>query len=285
MPYLEHILLVDHHAVGLGQKLFQQWMLVVHRLGMMEAVDVLTHHARARHTWPNDGTRRHQGLVVGAPQLSQQATHGRTLDVETAAGLSLEQLAANQFILFQRVDLVDVDADATVAFHHLHRVADMGDAALTEDVNFNQPDLLSGIHIVLCRREAFGWQVKGGVVGNGILGNEHAAGMDGTLAREVAEARGKYKDVAPQLALTGEGLGVAFHLVNFTFGQTKHLAQLTTKRVILESDRCTEQGHIFPPIFFEDMRDDLVAVAPREVEVEVGRAAALGIEETLKVQV
>ena len=53
--------------------------------------------------------------------------------------------------------------------------------------------------------------------------------MDGTLAREVAEAFGKGKDVASQLALSGKGFGVAFHLVDFAFGQTEHLAQLTAK--------------------------------------------------------
>ena len=59
MPHLKHILLIDHHAIGLGQQLFQQRMLIVHRLGMMEAMDVFAHHARARHARTDDGAGRH----------------------------------------------------------------------------------------------------------------------------------------------------------------------------------------------------------------------------------
>ena len=42
---------------------------------------------------------------------------------------------------------------------------------------------------------------------------------------------------------------------------------------------------MLPTVFLEDVRDDTVAVAPREVEVEVRWTAPLGVEETLEVQV
>ena len=42
---------------------------------------------------------------------------------------------------------------------------------------------------------------------------------------------------------------------------------------------------MFPTMFFKDVLDDLVAVAPREVEVEVGRTTSHGVEETLEIQV
>ena len=44
MPHLEHVFLVNHHAVSLFEKLFQDGMLIVHRLRMMEPLDVFLHH-------------------------------------------------------------------------------------------------------------------------------------------------------------------------------------------------------------------------------------------------
>ena len=225
-------------------------------------MDVFPHHARMGHTRPDDGAGRYQGLVVRATQLAQQAAHPRTLDVEATAGLGLEQLAAYQFVLLQHVDLVDVDVNATVAFHHLHRVADVSDAALAEDVDFDEADLFCRIHVVLRRREALGRQVEGGIIRNRVFRDQHAAGMDGTLAWEVAETRGEAEDAASEFALSGKSLGVAFHLVDFTLGQTEHLAQFAVEGVVLKGDRRPEQGHMLRAVFLKDMCDDLVAVAP-----------------------
>ena len=67
-------------------------MLIIHRIRMMKTVDILAHHARMSHAWPNNGTGCHQGLVIRATQLAQQTAHPWTLNVETAAGLGLKQL-------------------------------------------------------------------------------------------------------------------------------------------------------------------------------------------------
>ena len=180
---------------------------------------------------------------------------------------------------------MDVDADATAVFHHLHRVADVCDAALAEDVHLDEAHLLGRIHVVLRRREALGRHVEGGEVGDGALGDEHASGMDGALTREVAEALGKRQDLLADEILLGKCLRVTLHLVDFAFGQAKHLAQFAAERVFLEGDRRAQQCHMLLSVFLEDVRDDTVTVAPREVEVEVRWTAPLGVEETLEIQV
>ena len=83
---------------------------------------------------------------------------------------------------------MNVNAQTTTVLHHLYRFADVGDAPLTEDVDFLKPQFLDGIHVVLRGREALGRQVEGGKVGDRFFRNQHAAGMDGTLTREVAKA-------------------------------------------------------------------------------------------------
>ena len=180
---------------------------------------------------------------------------------------------------------MNVNANATATLHHLHRLADVGDAPLTENVDFNETNFFSGIHVVLRCRETFGRQVEGGEIGNWLFRNQHAAGMDGALAWEVADALGDGEDVAPDFALLCKGRRIALHLVDFAFGQTEHLAQLTTKRIVLKSDRRAEQSHMVRAVFVENVLDDLFAVAPREIEVEIWWAATHGVEETLEIQV
>ena len=90
MPDFQNILLINHHAVGFGQKFLQNGVLIIHSIRMMETVDVFAHHPRLGHARTNDGTGRDQGFVVAATQLAQQSAHSRTLDVETAAGLGFQ---------------------------------------------------------------------------------------------------------------------------------------------------------------------------------------------------
>ena len=100
MSHLEHVLLINHHAIGLAQKFFQNGMLIIHCFRMMKPINIFAHHSRVSHTRADDGTRCHQGLVVGAAQLAQQATHSWTLNIEASTSLGLEQLTANEFVLF-----------------------------------------------------------------------------------------------------------------------------------------------------------------------------------------
>ena len=83
---------------------------------------------------------------------------------------------------------MDINMHAVVALHQLHRVADVGDASLAQHIDLHKPQLLGGIHVVLRRRKTLGWQVEGGIVGDRLLGNQHATGMDRPLIREVTDA-------------------------------------------------------------------------------------------------
>ena len=75
-------------------------MLIIHSIRMMEPIDIFAHHPRVGHARPDDGTGCHQGFIIRTTQLAQQAAHSRTLDVETAASLGLEQLPLDQLVLF-----------------------------------------------------------------------------------------------------------------------------------------------------------------------------------------
>ena len=93
--------------------------------------------------------------------------------------------------------------------------------------------------------------------------------MDGPLTRKVADAF----------------LQLQYLFVGLAFGQAKHLSHLVSDGALLEGDRGTKQCYVLGAISFKDVFDHTVAFLPRKVEVEVGRTAPLGIEETLKVEV
>ena len=196
-------------------------MLVVHRLRVMKPIDIFFHHPRSSHPGTDDGAGRHQGLIIGTTQLAQKPSHRRTLDVETTTGLGLEQLSLDKLVLFQCLHPMDVDMHAVIAFHHLHRVADVSDAPLAQHVDLHEAQLLSRIHVVLRRREAFWRQVKGSVVGDGFLGNQHSTRMDRTLTWKVADALYNPHDF----------------LVVLAFRQAKYFSQLMVDGVLLEGHR------------------------------------------------
>ena len=75
MAYLEHILLVDHHSVGLAEKLFHHGVDVLEFIRVMEAVDELAHHARACHAGTNDRAGSHKSKVIITFELLQQPAH------------------------------------------------------------------------------------------------------------------------------------------------------------------------------------------------------------------
>lgn len=155
----DDVFLIDHHAVGLMQDVveFRQYSTrFFAEFGIAVALDVGAHHAAARDARTDDGAGRHQAQVVVGLQFGQQRAHGGRLDVEAADGLALSQEVAHQRVVLKTLDVVYVDLYIFVLFDELKAVFDFGEPALTEDVEFEQADILRFQHAELCRGKTFG---------------------------------------------------------------------------------------------------------------------------------
>ena len=114
------------------------------------------------------------------------------------------------------------------------------------------------------------------------VGDQDAAGVDGNLVGEIAEDAGVADDGALHLAQPRR-VEPPPASVDLVLGQAEDLAELAHHRPVLEGVVGAEQGDVLVAV--EDVACDVVAVRPREVEVEVGRIGPVEVDEPLEVEV
>ena len=85
--HLDHILLIDHDAVGFGHDLCQHGMGLLSALWVPMPQDVLPHHARSCHPRTDDGAGSHELQIGVGLQLSQQHAHGGRLYIKGTDGM------------------------------------------------------------------------------------------------------------------------------------------------------------------------------------------------------
>ena len=187
MTHLQHVFLIHHHAVGLLKLFLKHRMQIINMLRVVKTLYVLPHHARLSHSRTYDGACCNQSLIVVATQFPQKPSHGRTLYVETAVGLGVAKQVFHFLVFLKILNTMDIDAHTSVFLYHIHRVFDMSDASLAEDIEFLNTQTLSDIHVPLRRREAFGRHVKSRIARYRVFRYQHAAGMDGAGVGEVED--------------------------------------------------------------------------------------------------
>jgi hypothetical protein len=64
---------------------------------------------------------------------------------------------------------------------------------------------------------------------------------------------------------------IADQAVDLMLGQAKYFAQLAGKGIVLKGGKAPEQAYVVFPILVENILDDLIAVLPGEIEIEIGR--------------
>ena len=283
--HLDHILLEDHHPVGLAQLLLQDGMEVGEVVGMVEPPDVLAHHPRLGHPGADDRTGRHQADVVVAPELLQQSAHRWALDVETADGLAILQLLPDLWIRKEPVDLVNVDLLATVVDDDFHGLPDVANPPLTEDIQLLETHLFCDVHVPLGGEKALGGHIQSGIVGDGLFGHEHSSRVDRPHVGKIEHLLPQGPDHVGRVVVVVAVPWIVHQQVYLLLGQAEHLAKFPDDRLVAEGGGGTKQGRMVLSVPFEDVVLHLVAVFPREIDVEIGRTGPLGIEETFEIEV
>ena len=282
--HLDHVFLVDHDAIGLRHNLQQDGVGVTAPLGEPVPLDVGLHHPAARHARPDDGAGGDQAEVVVDPQLAHEHSHGGRFHVEASDGLGFPQQVLHPRVGLEPLHVVDVDVGRRVGLRdEVEGVLDFGEAALGQDVEFVEGEVLGDHHVVLRGGEPFGRQERCAGPVDGSVGDQDAAGVDGDLVGEIAEDAGVADDGAFHFAQPRRVEPPAGQRVDLVLGQAEHLAELPHHRPVLEGVVGAEQGHVLVAV--EDVARDVVAVGPGEVEVEVGRVGPVEVDEPLEVEV
>ena len=234
MPHLQHIFLIDHHAVGFFQLFFHDGMQIGEVVGMMKAMDKLFHHAAFGNARAYDGTGCHEGEIVVAMKFFQQTAHGGAFDIEAADGVARFQLLAHEVVGFEFVHLMNIHLDATVLINDFGGILDVSDAALTQDVEFLEADVFCQIHVELGGGKTFWRHVEGGVGGDGFFGNQDAPRVDAAQVGKILNGVVVRHDVATNFALIEGRVGELNQAVDVLFGQPIHFAHFADDGTVFE---------------------------------------------------
>ncbi len=137
-----------------------------------------------------------QVVQVGRLRLGQRLHLGPAFDLEDAHGVGgLEHLEDFRHVLRQPIE---VDAGAAVVLDQLERLVDRGQHAEAEQVELDQLQRLD-VALVELDDDAAGHRgpLQGRDVDERRRGHEHAAGVDGEVARKAVDAGTKRQPALP----------------------------------------------------------------------------------------
>ncbi len=156
---LGDLLLVDGDSQRLPEDPLQQRVQVL-PLFPLHARHVLLDEAVRRGSY--DGRRLHEHLEYvgleglrrrrGTPYLAQQKAHRGGFEVEAADGEAAPHEAPGALVL-ERTPARVVNLDSSLFLHRRHRVADHGERAVPEDVDFDEPRILGLVLLPLDDRQ------------------------------------------------------------------------------------------------------------------------------------
>ena len=200
-------------------------------------------------------------------------------------------------------NVVQLDLVARRVLDHRDGVLDDGQVLQPQEVHLGQADVLhelAGIlgddrilvarlvqrHIVgqFARRDHHARRVHGRVTGQAFQG----PGILDQLAFRAAAVGHllQFRDlvegpVEGDLQFAGHQLG---HAVHVAVGHAQDAAHVADRRLRPHGTESDDLGHAVLAVFLHHVVDDLVAFAVREVDVDVGHADALGIQEAFEKQ-
>ena len=167
--------------------------------------------------------------------------------------------------------------------HHLQRVLDFAEPALAQDVKLVQAHVLGDDHVEHDCRKPLGRHEQRPVPMDVVVGDEHPTCVEGQAAGKIPNHRRVLQHHRLHLA---QPVGVELagaEGVDFVFGQPHDLAQFPHGCAVLKGVVGGEQCHVGEAL--EHVRHYVVAVRPREVDVEIGWVGPVEVEEALEVEV
>ena len=146
---LDHLLLVDHHAVGLLQHRFQQRMGIGWRPEALLALHEFGDHPRSQRPRAVEGQNGHDVLEAGGLHIHHQAAHAAGFELEDPGHLPLAQHLESLFVVEGNgIDIESITGGAA-AVYQAQRLADGREVEQAEKVEFHRALLFSPRHRVL----------------------------------------------------------------------------------------------------------------------------------------
>ena len=181
----QHLLMEDHHAVGLLQRRPKVVVEVLRRVPALPGGQERPHHVAFHRPGPEQRDVGDQVLERLGGELPDQLALTRGLDLEDAEGLGrLDQLEGPRIVPGDRVD---VDVLAVDAGHFPDGVGHRGLHPDPEQVELEQPEGLHVVLVELAHRMAEPARLDGGPVEQGAVGQQHPTRVQRDVAGQAVE--------------------------------------------------------------------------------------------------
>ena len=199
----DHLLLEDDHAQRFAQDRLQAGVQVGHRLEALAPAQVGMHHAALDRAGPHDGDLDDEIGEALRLEPRQHRSLGAALDLEAAEGVAVDQQPVDGRIVQRQRVQIGLDPVALRDQRaHLGHHAQGGEA---QQVGLDQAGILDRVFVPLRHHDArLGGVLQRHDLDQRLGGDQHAAGVDGEVARDADELGGQ---VGQQCQVAGSGAG------------------------------------------------------------------------------
>ena len=293
------LLLIDKHSVGFLEHALQQRVGIVEGEGAVFALDVVRDHVHGTGT-----VERDEGddiLDAVGLELTQQVAHAAGLHLEHGHGVAAVEE-------FEGLGVVErnglrVDGDPVEFLDQIDGLLDDGEGFEPEEVHFQQPGHFQGLHFVLGHGLSLFIAAERDNVHEHGVADDDPGGVGALVALQAFEHFGVGHDLLGvgivlegllELGVGvlgfGEGHAGLFgnHLGEFVAvaqGDFEDAADVADDGFGSKSAEGDDLGALLGAVFAFDVFDDFAAAGLTEVDVEVGRRYAVGVEEAFEDEV
>ena len=298
--YLHHLFLIDDYAVGFGEDLGEDREFVADFLAAVFAVDEIVNHAAFNGAGAVESVEGAEIFDAGGLVFAQNVAHAPRFKLEDAAGEAFGEYLVGLFVV--QLEVFDYDLDAAVLFDQLEGVGDDGQRGEAEEVHLEKAKLLHAGHVVLGDDFIPVGAVKGNEFFQRRWRDDDAGRVDRCVAGHAFQAAGYVQDFfearISMLGLLkarlhfegifqldvedgGDELGDALDFANLHVEGAADVFDCGAGAHGAEGD---DLRYLFAAVFFGDVLDYLAAAVGAEIDVDIGHADALRVEEALKEQ-
>ena len=294
---LHDLLLINQNAIGLAGDGLQQCMGIEDLLLAMPPLDEVRNQVHRTRTVERDECG--DVLDRGDLELLAQVAHAPGFQLEHAEGLGVVEQVVGLGVVERQV--VEVELDAGGFPHHLRGVADDRQGLETQEVHLQQAQVADRPHGVLGDDAAVVVLLERQQIHQGLGSDDHAGRMDADAPGLVFQQQGRLDEFAGDLLFVvgllelsvllervlqaplhiGDHLGQA---VGLRHRQAHDPTHVTDHRLRTHGAKGDDLGDGVAAVLVADVANHLGPSIVGEIDVDIGRADTLGIEETLEEQ-
>ncbi len=295
---LHHLLLEDRHAFRALQRRAQRLRVVDLVVLEQTVLQVGMHHAALDGPGPHDRHLDHQVVVPARPQPRQHAHLRAALDLEYADGVGGADHVVGGFVALR--DLLRIEAAPALARQQLVGAPQRAEHAQREDVDLDEAERVEVVLVPLHDAAV----LHAGVLHRHqlldlVARDDEAAGVLREVARKADQLVRQRHPLAHHRrlgveAVLAQALGADAaavepllalgHRGDALLVDAQRAADVAQRAARPVADHHRRQRGAVAAVFAVDVLDDLLAALVLEVDVDVGRLAALDADEALEQQ-